>query len=64
LQLLEELLFLLASRDRLTLFSEIGVEKRRSGQLSAKLSAKSQEASKTVATADARFILISILILF
>ena len=46
MQHLEELLFILASRDRLTLFSEIGVEKHRSSQLTAKLSATSQEASK------------------
>jgi predicted transcriptional regulator len=46
LQHLEELLFILASRDRLTLLSEIGVEKRRSSQLTAKLSATPQETSK------------------
>jgi predicted transcriptional regulator len=46
LQYLEELLFILASRDRLTLLYEIGVEKRRSSQLTAKLSATRQETSK------------------
>jgi predicted transcriptional regulator len=46
LQHLEELLFILASRDRLTLLCEIGVEKRRSSQLTAKLSATRQETSK------------------
>jgi predicted transcriptional regulator len=46
LQHLEELLFILASRDRLTLLSEIGVEKRRSSQLTDKLSATRQETSK------------------
>jgi predicted transcriptional regulator len=46
LQHLEELLFILASRDRLTLLSEIGVKKCRSSQLTAKLSATRQETSK------------------
>jgi predicted transcriptional regulator len=41
-----ELLFILASVDRLTLLSEIGVEKRRLSQLTAKLSATPQETSK------------------
>jgi predicted transcriptional regulator len=43
---LAELLFVLASVDRLTLLSEIGVEKRRLSQLTAKISATSQETSK------------------
>jgi predicted transcriptional regulator len=43
---LAELLFILASIDRLTLLSEIGVEKRRLSQLTAKLSATPQETSK------------------
>jgi predicted transcriptional regulator len=43
---LAELLFILASVDRLTLLSEIGVEKRRLSQLTAKLSATPQETSK------------------
>src|SRR5215218_9580573 len=43
---LAELLFILASMDRLTLLSEIGVEKRRLSQLTAKLSATPQETSK------------------
>ncbi len=46
MQHLEELLFILASRDRLILLCEIGVEKRRSSQLTAKLSATRQETSK------------------
>ncbi len=43
---LAELLFILASVDRLTLLSEIGVEKHRLSQLTAKLSATPQETSK------------------
>ena len=43
---LAELLFILASIDRLTLLSEIGVEKRRLSQLTAKLAATPQETSK------------------
>jgi predicted transcriptional regulator len=46
LQHLEELLFILASKDRMTLLSEIAVEKHRSSQLTAKLSATRQETSK------------------
>ena len=46
MQHLKELLFILASRDRLTLLCEIGVEKRRSSQLTVKLSATRQETSK------------------
>jgi predicted transcriptional regulator len=46
LEHLAELLFILASVDRLTLLSEIGVEKRRLSQLTAKLSATPQETSK------------------
>ncbi len=46
LEHLAELLFILASMDRLTLLSEIGVEKCRLGQLTAKLSATPQETSK------------------
>jgi predicted transcriptional regulator len=46
LQHLEELLFILASKDRLTLLSEIGIEKRRSSQLTDRLSATRQETSK------------------
>ncbi len=49
LEHLAELLFILASRDRLTLLCEIGVEKRRSSQLTAKLSATPQETSKHLA---------------
>jgi predicted transcriptional regulator len=45
LEHLAELLFILASIDRLTLLSEIGVEKRRVSQLTAKLSATPQETS-------------------
>jgi predicted transcriptional regulator len=41
-----ELLFILASIDRLTLLSEIAVEKRRLSQLATKLSATPQETSK------------------
>ncbi len=43
---LAELLFILASVDRLTLLSEIAIEKRRLSQLTAKLSATPQETSK------------------
>ena len=43
---LAELLFILASVDRLTLISEIAIEKRRLNQLTAKLSATPQETSK------------------
>ena len=43
---LAELLFILASIDRLTLLSEIRVEKRRLSQLTTKLSATPQETSK------------------
>jgi hypothetical protein len=43
---LAELLFIHASLDRLGLLSEIAIEKRRSSQLSAKLSATPQETSK------------------
>jgi predicted transcriptional regulator len=46
LEHLAELLFILASVDRLTLISEIAIEKRRLNQLSAKLSATPQETSK------------------
>jgi predicted transcriptional regulator len=46
LERLAELLFILASIDRLTLLSEIAIEKRRLSQLTAKLSATSQETSK------------------
>jgi predicted transcriptional regulator len=47
LESLAELLFILASIDRLTLLSEIGVEKKcRLGQLTARLSATPQETSK------------------
>jgi predicted transcriptional regulator len=49
LEHLAELLFILASVDRLTLLSEIGVEKRRLSQLTAKLSATPQETSKHLA---------------
>jgi predicted transcriptional regulator len=41
-----ELLFILASVDRLTLLSEIAIEKRRLSQLTSKLSATPQETSK------------------
>jgi predicted transcriptional regulator len=41
-----ELLFILASIDRLTLLSEIAIEKRRLSQLTTKLSATPQETSK------------------
>jgi predicted transcriptional regulator len=43
---LAELLFILASMDRLTLLSEIATEKRRLSQLTSKLSATPQETSK------------------
>lgn len=43
---LAELLFILASMDRLTLFSEIAIEKLKLSQLTAKLSATPQETSK------------------
>ncbi|MDQ4014022.1 MAG: hypothetical protein M3146_09915 [Thermoproteota archaeon] len=43
---LAELLFIIASMDRLTLLSEIAIEKRRLSQLTAKLSATPQETSK------------------
>jgi predicted transcriptional regulator len=46
LEHLAELLFILASIDRLTLLSEIATEKRRLSQLAAKLSATPQETSK------------------
>jgi predicted transcriptional regulator len=46
LEHLAELLFILASIDRLTLLSEIAIEKRRLSQLSTKLSATPQETSK------------------
>jgi predicted transcriptional regulator len=46
LEHLAELLFILASIDRLTLLSEIAIEKRRLTQLTAKLSATPQETSK------------------
>jgi predicted transcriptional regulator len=46
LESLAELLFILASIDRLTLLSEIGGGKLRSSQLTAKLSVTSQETSK------------------
>ena len=46
LERLAELLFILASMDRLTLLSEIIIEKRRLSQLTAKLSATPQETSK------------------
>ena len=52
-----ELLFILASIDRLTLLSEIGVEKRRLSQLTTKLSATPQETSKhLVRLRDAKLI--------
>jgi predicted transcriptional regulator len=46
LEHLVELLFILASIDRLTLLSEIEIKKRRLSQLTAKLSATPQETSK------------------
>jgi predicted transcriptional regulator len=46
LEHLAELLFILASVDRLTLLSEIAIEKRRLSQLTSKLSATPQETSK------------------
>jgi predicted transcriptional regulator len=46
LEYLAELLFILASIDRLTLLSEIAIEKQRLSQLTAKLSATPQETSK------------------
>jgi predicted transcriptional regulator len=46
LEELAELLFTLASVDRLTMISEIAIEKSRLNYLTAKLSATSQEASK------------------
>jgi predicted transcriptional regulator len=46
LEHLAELLFILASIDRLMLLSEIAIEKRRLSQLSTKLSATPQETSK------------------
>jgi predicted transcriptional regulator len=46
LEHLAELLFIIASIDRLTLLSEIEVEKRRLSQLTTKLSATPQETSK------------------
>jgi predicted transcriptional regulator len=46
LEHLAELLFILASFDRLTLLSEMASEKRRLGQLTAKLAATPQETSK------------------
>jgi predicted transcriptional regulator len=46
LEHLAELLFIIASIDRLTLLSEIAIEKRRLSQLSAKLPATPQETSK------------------
>jgi predicted transcriptional regulator len=46
LEHLAELLFIIASIDRLTLLSEIAIEKRRLSQLTAKLSATPQETSK------------------
>jgi predicted transcriptional regulator len=46
LEHLAELLFILASVDRLTLLSEISIEKRRLSQLSTTLSATPQETSK------------------
>jgi predicted transcriptional regulator len=52
-----ELLFILASIDRLTLLSEIAIEKRRLSQLTTKLSATPQETSKhLVRLRDARLI--------
>jgi predicted transcriptional regulator len=46
LERLAELLFILASIDRLTLLSEIAIEKQRLSQLTTKLSATPQETSK------------------
>jgi predicted transcriptional regulator len=46
LERLAELLFILASIDRLTLLSEIAIQNRRLSQLTAKLSATPQETSK------------------
>jgi predicted transcriptional regulator len=46
LEHLAELLFIIASIDRLTLLSEIAIEKRRLSQLTTKLSATPQETSK------------------
>jgi predicted transcriptional regulator len=46
LEHLAELLFIIASIDRLTLLSEIAIEKRRLSQLTSKLSATPQETSK------------------
>jgi len=46
LERLTEHLFILASIDRLTLLSEIAIERRRLSQLSTKLSATPQETSK------------------
>lgn len=52
-----ELLFILASIDRLTLLSEIATEKRRLSQLTTKLSATPQETSKhLVRLRDAKLI--------
>jgi predicted transcriptional regulator len=52
-----ELLFILASIDRLTLLSEIAIEKRRLSQLTTKLSATPQETSKhLVRLRDAKLI--------
>jgi predicted transcriptional regulator len=52
-----ELLFILASVDRLTLLSEIAIEKRRLSQLTSKLSATPQETSKHLTRLrDARLI--------
>lgn len=49
LEQLAELLFILASIDRLTLLSEIAMEKRRLSQLAIKISATPQETSKHLA---------------
>jgi predicted transcriptional regulator len=46
LERLAEILFILASVDRLTLLSEIAIDKRRLSQLTAKLSATPQETSR------------------
>jgi predicted transcriptional regulator len=46
LEYLAELLFILVSVDRLTLISEISIEKRRLSHLTGKLSATPQETSK------------------
>jgi predicted transcriptional regulator len=57
LERLTELLFILASIDRLTLLSEIAIEKRRLSQLTAKLSATAQETSRhLMRLRDARLI--------